>query len=83
MGGNSEPLAPYVKERHDPTASLEQVLRLGVEALAQTGPDGEPRTCWPTTSKPRSSTAPVRGGRSSASPTAVLERLLGQEKPKT
>jgi len=33
MGGNSEPLAAYVRERHDLTAPLEQVLQLGVEAL--------------------------------------------------
>ena len=25
MGGTSEPLATYLKERHDPTSSLEQV----------------------------------------------------------
>ncbi|MDP9101635.1 MAG: proteasome subunit alpha [Actinomycetota bacterium] len=44
MGGNSEPIAAFVKERHDGSADLADVLRLGVSALSQTGPDGESRT---------------------------------------
>ncbi len=44
MGGNSEPIATYVRERHDPAASLGAVLQLAVEALSRTGPEGEPRT---------------------------------------
>jgi len=44
MGGNSEPLAAYVRERHDPHGPLPDVLRLAVEALSQTGPEGEART---------------------------------------
>jgi len=80
MGGNSEPLATYLKERHDPTASLEQVLRLGVEALAQTGPDAEPRVIAADDleaavldrTRPRRAFSRLVGPR--------LERLLGQEK---
>jgi proteasome alpha subunit len=44
MGGNSDPIAAFVKERHDATSDLTTVLNLAVEALAQVGPDGEPRT---------------------------------------
>ncbi len=81
MGGNSEPLAAYVRERHDPSASLEQVLRLGVEALAQTGPDGPPRTIRADDleaavldrTRPRRAFSRLVGPR--------LERLLGQETP--
>ena len=43
MGGTSEPLATYIKERHDPTAPLADVLKLAVAALGQTGTDGEIR----------------------------------------
>ena len=43
MGGTSEPLATYLKERHDPTAPLADVLKLAVAALGQTGTDGETR----------------------------------------
>jgi proteasome alpha subunit len=79
MGGNSEPLAAYVRERHDPTASLEDVLRLGVGALAQTGPDGTPRTIRADDleaavldrTRPRRAFSRLVGPR--------LERLLGQE----
>ena len=79
MGGNSEPLAAYVRDRHDPTASLEQVLRLGVEALSQTGPDGTPRTIRADDleaavldrTRPRRAFSRLVGPR--------LERLLGQE----
>ena len=39
MGGTSEPISLYVKERHDPTAPLEQVLQLAVAALGQ-APEG-------------------------------------------
>ena len=44
MGGNSDPIAAFVKERHDSAAGLATVLQLAVEALSQTGPEGEPRT---------------------------------------
>ena len=45
MGGNSEPIATHVKERHDPTASLAMTLQLAVEALVQTAAEGtEKRT---------------------------------------
>jgi proteasome alpha subunit len=45
MGGNSEPMAALVKERHDPTASLAVTLQLAVEALVQTTAEGaEKRT---------------------------------------
>ena len=79
MGGNSEPLAAYVRERHDPAASLEEVLRLGVGALAQTGPDGQPRTIRADDleaavldrTRPRRAFSRLVGAR--------LERLLGQE----
>ena len=79
MGGNSEPLATYVKERHDPTAPLDQVLRLGVEALAQAGADAEPRTIAADDleaavldrTRPRRAFSRLVGPR--------LERLLGQE----
>ncbi|CAN5257464.1 hypothetical protein BH24ACT10_BH24ACT10_17470 [soil metagenome] len=81
MGGTSEPLATYLKERHDPTASLEQVLRLGVAALAQTGPDAEPRSIAADDleaavldrNRPRRAFQRLVGPR--------LERLLGQESP--
>jgi hypothetical protein len=43
MGGTSEPLATFLRERHDPTAPLQEVLQLGVDALAHTGPDGSAR----------------------------------------
>jgi proteasome alpha subunit len=79
MGGNSEPLAAYVRERHDPGASLDAVLRLGVEALSQTGPDGAPRTIAAgdleaavlDRTRPRRAFSRLVGPR--------LERLLGQE----
>jgi proteasome alpha subunit len=45
MGGNSEPIATLVKERHDPTASLAVTLQLAIEALVQTTAEGtEKRT---------------------------------------
>jgi proteasome alpha subunit len=79
MGGNSEPLAAYVKERHDPSGSLEQVLRLGVEALAHTGPDGEPRTIAADDLEAAvlDRTRPRRAFQRLVGPR--LERLLGQE----
>src|SRR3954447_2104413 len=40
MGGNSEPIATLVKERHDPKASLATTLQLAVEALVQTTAEG-------------------------------------------
>ena len=43
MGGNSEPIATYVKQRHDPGATLEDALQLAVAALS-TAPDGTTRT---------------------------------------
>jgi proteasome alpha subunit len=81
MGGNSEPLLRYVSERHDPSASLETVLQLGVEALAQTGPDGTVRTIAADDleaavldrTRPRRAFTRLVGTR--------LERLLGQETP--
>jgi proteasome alpha subunit len=80
MGGTSEPLATYLKERHDPTASLEQVLRLGVEALAQTGPDAEPRVIAADDLEAAvlDRTRPRRAFSRLVDPR--LERLLGQEK---
>ena len=79
MGGNSEPLAAYVRERHDPTADLQTVLRLGVEALGQTSPDGAARTIAADDleaavldrTRPRRAFSRLVGPR--------LERLLGQE----
>jgi proteasome alpha subunit len=81
MGGNSEPLAAYVSERHDPTGSLEQVLQLGVEALSQMGPDGQPHAIAADDleaavldrTRPRRAFQRLVGTR--------LERLLGQETP--
>ena len=81
MGGNSEPLAAFVRERHDPTADLQTVLRLGVEALGQTGPDGTARTIAADDleaavldrTRPRRAFSRLVGPR--------LERLLGQENP--
>ena len=44
MGGNSEPIASYMKERHDSSASLATALQLAVAALVQPVADGaEPR----------------------------------------
>jgi proteasome alpha subunit len=40
MGGNSEPIASYMKERHDSSASLAVALQLAVAALVQPVPDG-------------------------------------------
>jgi proteasome alpha subunit len=40
MGGNSEPIASYVRERHDPAASLAIALQLAVAALVQPIADG-------------------------------------------
>jgi proteasome alpha subunit len=47
MGGQSDPIAAVLKERHRADAPLEEALRLGVEALSQPGADGEPRTIAP------------------------------------
>ena len=82
MGGNSEPLATYVKERHDPTAPLEAVLKLGVEALAQAGADAEPRTIVADDLEAAvlDRTRPRRAFQRLVGPR--LERLLGQEKNK-
>ena len=45
MGGNSEPIATYMRERHDPTADLRTALQLAVAALVQPVVDGgEART---------------------------------------
>ncbi|MCW2776526.1 MAG: hypothetical protein JWN17_251 [Frankiales bacterium] len=44
MGGQGEPIATVLRERHDPSASLQDALTLAVEALSKAGPDGEPRT---------------------------------------
>jgi proteasome alpha subunit len=83
MGGNSEPLASYVKERHDPTASLESVLQLGVEALAQAGPDAESRSigAGDLEAAVLDRTRPRRAFQRLVGPR--LERLLGQEKTTT
>ncbi len=78
MGGNSEPINNYVKERHDPAASLEQALQLGVAALAHS-PDGATRTFLADDleaavldrTRPRRAFSRLLGPR--------LERLLGQE----
>jgi proteasome alpha subunit len=40
MGGNSEPIASYMKERHDSSASLAIALQLAVAALVQPVADG-------------------------------------------
>ncbi len=79
MGGGSEPLAAYVKERHDGAATLEQALRLGVEALGHSS-DGQVRTIAADDleaavldrTRPRRAFSRLVGPR--------LERLLGQEK---
>src|SRR3954463_12623983 len=45
MGGNSEPIATLVKERHDPAAPLSTALKLAVAALVLPAADGaEKRT---------------------------------------
>ena len=45
MGGNSDPIATYVRERHDPKATLAVALQLAVAALVQPVADGsEART---------------------------------------
>jgi proteasome alpha subunit len=69
MGGNSEPIATYVREHHDPAASLEQALQLAVAALVQPTPENR-RAPYPVGRQPRgppSSTARDRDGRSRAS----------------
>ena len=79
MGGNSEPIATYVREHHDPTAPLEEVLRLAVKALVQPAGDAEPRTLVADNleaavldrTRPRRAFSRLVGTR--------LERLLGQE----
>ena len=45
MGGNSEPITNYVKERHDPTAPLDVVVQLAVAAISH-APDGSSRTLF-------------------------------------
>jgi proteasome alpha subunit len=80
MGGNSEPIASYVREHHDPTAPLEQVLQLAVTALVQPAPEsGEARTLTADSleaavldrTRPRRAFSRLVGPR--------LERLLAQE----
>jgi proteasome alpha subunit len=81
MGGNSDPIAAFVKERHDATSDLTTVLNLAVEALAQVGPDGEPRTLVADNleaavldrTRPRRAFKRLIGG--------PLERLLNQDRP--
>jgi proteasome alpha subunit len=81
MGGNSDPIAAFVKERHDATSDLTTVLNLAVEALAQVGPDGEPRTLVADNleaavldrTRPRRAFKRLIGG--------PLERLLDQDRP--
>ncbi|MBC7375344.1 MAG: proteasome subunit alpha [Frankiales bacterium] len=78
MGGNSEPISTYVKERHDPVASLEAAVQLAVAALS-TAPDGAARTIAAgdlevavlDRNRPRRAFQRLLGPR--------LERLLGQE----
>jgi proteasome alpha subunit len=80
MGGNSEPIAAYVREHHDPAAPLDQALQLAVAALVQPVADGgEPRTLSADSleaavldrTRPRRAFSRLVGTR--------LERLLGQE----
>ena len=79
MGGNSDPLAAYVRERHDRSAPLDQVLQLAVAALSQPGSDGEPRTLETShieaavldRTRPRRAFSRLTGAR--------LARLLGRE----
>jgi proteasome alpha subunit len=79
MGGNSEPIATYVREHHDPAAPLDQVLQLAVTALVQPVGDTEPRTLVADSleaavldrTRPRRAFSRLLGPR--------LERLLGQE----
>jgi len=40
MGGNSDPIAAYVRERHNPKATLAVALQLAVAALVQPVADG-------------------------------------------
>ena len=79
MGGNSEPIATYIKERHDPTASLEQALQLAVAALVQS-PDGTTRilTADALEAAVLDRTRPRRAFQRLVGPR--LEQLLGQEK---
>jgi proteasome alpha subunit len=44
MGGNSEPIATHVREKHDPASPLSTALRLAAAALVLPAGDGEPRT---------------------------------------
>jgi proteasome alpha subunit len=45
MGGNSEPIATHVRDKHDPSAPLASALQLATGALVQPVPEGtEPRT---------------------------------------
>ena len=78
MGGNSEPIATYIKERHDPTASLEQALQLAVAALVQS-PDGTTRilTADALEAAVLDRTRPRRAFQRLVGPR--LEQLLGQE----
>jgi proteasome alpha subunit len=79
MGGNSEPIATYVREHHDPTAPLGEVLRLGVAALVQPTGDGPARTLSADSleaavldrTRPRRAFSRLVGPR--------LERLLAEE----
>jgi proteasome alpha subunit len=40
MGGNSDPIATHVREKHDPTAPLATALKLAVAALVLPVADG-------------------------------------------
>ena len=44
MGGQSEPIAVVLRDRHTGDEPLPAALALAVEALSKAGPDGEPRT---------------------------------------
>lgn len=82
MGGNSEPISNYVKERHDPAASLDVVLQVAVAALSQS-PDGTARTL----SADDLEAAVLDRNRSRRAFSRLLgprlERLLGQETSST
>jgi proteasome alpha subunit len=49
MGGNSEPIAAVIKDRHQADADRDTAVRLAVEALAAPGEGGEARTIAPET----------------------------------
>ncbi len=67
MGGQSEPIAAVLRDRHRGDLPLDEALRLAVEALSTAGPDGAAARARPRRpSRPPCSTAPGPGARSSA-----------------